>query len=159
MFGVATKPMKHLIAVTCIVSTCTVIGILFSALGVTTLAVPQANRSVQVRALAQPVPEDHHCADLLVQTEIQLAVVHGVWNCLEPSVQSLFKGRGDRALIGRSPYFVGVRFIGCDGAMCVYALMFEATTAGVTGVSETTMTVWLDSQGLVAHAAVAKPIP
>ena len=43
--------------------------------------------------------------------------------------------------------------------MCVYALTFDATTAGTTGMSETTMTVWLDSRGLVAHAAIPKAIP
>lgn len=112
-----------------------------------------------VRVLAATAAEDHHCADLLVQTQVQLAVVHGVWDCLEPSVQSLFKGRDDRALVGGSSYFTGVRLIGCDGSLCVYALMFEATTAGTTGISETTITVWLDDRGLVTHAAIPKPIP
>jgi hypothetical protein len=104
-------------------------------------------------------PVGHRCADLLVQTMVQLAVVHGVWACLEPSVQKLFTGTGDQALVGQSPYFTGDRFVGCDASMCVYAMTFEATTAGVTGLSETTMTVWLDTRGLVAHAAIPKPLP
>jgi hypothetical protein len=101
---------------------------------------------------------DHRCADLLVQTQVQLAVVHGVWACLEPNVQALFKGAGDAAASGYG-YFTGYRFIGCDGSMCVYSLSFEATTAATTGISETTMTVWLDDRGLVAHAAIPKAIP
>jgi len=104
------------------------------------------------------MPFDHHCADLLVSTQVQLAVVDGVWACLEPGVQALFQGTGDAAVTGFG-YFTGHRFIGCDGSMCVYLLNFEATTAGTTGISETTMTVWLDNRGLVAHAAIPKAIP
>src|SRR5437868_4815184 len=78
---------------------------------------------------------DHHCADLLVDTQVQLAVVDGVWACLEPGVQELFHGTGDTAVSGFG-YFTGQRFIGCDGSMCVYLLTFEATTAGTTGISE-----------------------
>ena len=101
---------------------------------------------------------DHHCADLLVRTQVQVAVAHGIWACLEPSVQALFKGTGDAAVSGYG-YFTGFRFIACDGSMCVYSLSFDATTAGTTGISETTMAVWLDVRGLVAHAAIPKAIP
>lgn len=130
------------------------------ASSLSTAARSAASRSTQPAVVqAAPVASDHHCADLLAETIVQLAVVHGVWNCLEPSVKAMFKGTGDRALVGVSPYFTGARFIGCDGSMCVYALTFDATTAGTTGMSETTMTVWLDGRGLVAHAAIPKAIP
>lgn len=102
---------------------------------------------------------DHRCADLFVETQVRLAVVPGVWACLEPRVQALYKGTGDAALLGSSPYFIEYRFIGCDRSICVYSLSFEATTAGKTGISDTTMTVWLDHGGLVSHAAIPKPIP
>jgi len=105
------------------------------------------------------VPSAHRCADLFVQTQVQLAVVRGAWACLETRVQKLYRGTGDEALVGSSPYFTADKFIGCDDSICVYSMAFEATTAGKTGVSWTTMTVWLDSQGLVAHAAVPKPVP
>ena len=111
------------------------------------------------KANAAPAPNGPHCADLFVQTQVSLAVVHGVWSCLEGPVQHLYKGTGDEALVGASPYFTADKFIGCDDSICVYSMAFEATTAGKTGVSWTTMTVWLDSQGLVAHAAVPKPVP
>ena len=101
----------------------------------------------------------HRCADLFVQTQVQLAVVQGAWACLETPVQKMYRGTGDEALVGSSPYFTADKFIGCDGSICVYSMAFEATTAGKTGVSWTTMTVWLDGQGLVAHAAVPKPVP
>ena len=100
----------------------------------------------------------HHCADLLVRTEVQLAVVPGVWNCLEPQVQALFKGTGDDAVVTASP-FTGSAFIGCDSWLCVYTLTFDATTAATKGMDETTMTVWLDSRGLVSHAAIPKAVP
>lgn len=123
----------------------TAAALALSACGGETASVPNANGP--------------HCADLFVQTQVSLAVVHGVWGCLEAPVQKLYKGTGDAALAGSSPYFTGDRFVGCHESMCVYALEFEATTAGRAGVSWTTMTVWLDTQGLVAHAAVPKPIP
>jgi len=101
---------------------------------------------------------DHGCADRFVQAQVQLAVVKGVWACLEPAVQDIFNGSGDAAVVGGG-YFTSARFIGCDDSMCVYALSFEATTAGTSHIPETTMTVWLDDDGLVAHAAIPKPIP
>ena len=116
-------------------------------------------------ATSEPAPAvpslnpDHHCADLLVRTEVEVGVVRGVWDCLEPAVQHMFTGTGDEALAGYPSYFVGDKFLSCDGAMCVYELQFEATTAATTGVPVTTMTVWLDDQGLVSHAAIPKPVP
>ena len=101
---------------------------------------------------------DHHCADLLAQSEVQLAPVKGVWNCLEPAVQETFNGTGDRAVAGSSGYFLApVTLIGCDEHVCVYSLPLEATTAATSGTSETTLTVWLDGGGLVAYAAIPKP--
>ena len=101
---------------------------------------------------------DHHCADLFAQTEVQLAPVKGVWNCLEPAVQATFNGTGDRAVAGSAGYFLApVTLIGCDQHVCVYSLPLEATTAATSGTSETTLTVWLDGDGLVAYAAIPKP--
>jgi len=101
---------------------------------------------------------DHHCADLLAQSEVQLAPVKGVWNCLEPAVQATFNGTGDRAVAASSGYFLApVTLIGCDEHVCVYSLPLEATTAATSGTSETTLTVWLDGAGLVAYAAIPKP--
>jgi hypothetical protein len=123
---------------------------------------PLATRPLTAARVAASEPAsmsfDRHCADLLVETQVQFAVVDGVWACLEPGVQALFRGTGDAAVSGFG-YFTGYTFIGRDGSVCVYSLRFEATTAGTTGISETTMTVWLDDRGLVAHAAIPKAIP
>ena len=98
---------------------------------------------------------DHHCADLLAQSVVQLGPVHGVWNCLEPAVQSGYSGSGDQAVVEASAYFLApVTLIGCHQSVCVYSLPLEATTAAKLGISETTMTIWLDDDGLVAYAAV-----
>ena len=134
-------------------------AVIAQTVGVSTACSSGSSRPLTALLSQASSADSHRCADLLVKTEIQLAEVHGVWRCLEPGVQRLFKGTGDRALVGTSPYFTGSRFIGCDGAMCVYAMTFEATTAGTTGISETTMTIWLDGQGLVAHAAIPKAVP
>ena len=159
------KPIAVIVSI-CVAATGASMGILVFTLGATLAGShgppsrsAASHGPLQTVTQVALVTDDHHCADLLVQTEVQLAVVRGVWDCLEPPVQALFKGTGDEALVGRSPYFTGVKFIGCDGSMCVYALAFEATTAGTTGLSETTMSVWIDGRGLVAHAAIPKAIP
>ena len=102
---------------------------------------------------------DHHCADLLAQSVIQLGPVHGVWNCLEPAVQSRYTGSGDQAVVEASVYFLApATLIGCHQSVCVYSLPLEATTAAKLGITETTMTIWLDNDGLVAYAAVPVPL-
>jgi len=101
---------------------------------------------------------DHHCADLLAQSVVQLGPVHGVWNCLEPAVQSRYRGSGDQAVVEASAYFLApVTLIGCHLLVCVYSIPLEATTAATLGISETAMTIWLDDAGLVAYAAVPTP--
>jgi hypothetical protein len=78
---------------------------------------------------------------------------------LEPAFRSRYIGSGDQAVVDASAYFVApATLIGCHEAVCVYALPVEATTAAKLGISETTMTVWLDSDGLVAYAAVSSPL-
>jgi hypothetical protein len=102
---------------------------------------------------------NHHCADLFAQSEVQVAAVQGVWNCLEPAVQARYWGTGDQAVAETAAYFLApATLVGCDKSVCVYSLPLEATTSAQAGVSETTMTVWLDSAGLVAYVAVPKPV-
>jgi hypothetical protein len=102
---------------------------------------------------------NHHCADLFAQSVIQVAAVHGVWNCLEPAVQARYWGTGDQALAETSASFLApATLLGCDKSVCVYSLPLEATTSAQAGVSETTMTIWLDGAGLVAYVAIPKPV-
>jgi hypothetical protein len=103
------------------------------------------------------VAVDHHCADLISQAQVQLAPVRGVWNCLEPRVQARYRGTGDEAVVASGFFLAPATLIGCDGAVCVYSLPLEATTAALAGTPETTMTVWLDGAGLVAYMAIPKP--
>jgi hypothetical protein len=111
-----------------------------------------------IAAVASPTSAattDHHCADLLAQSMVQVGPVHGVWNCLEPAVQSRYTGSGDQAMSEAAAYFLApATLIGCHQSVCVYSLPLEATTAAKLGISETTMTIWLDDDGLVAYAAV-----
>ena len=102
---------------------------------------------------------NHHCADLFAQSEIQVAAVHGVWNCLEPAVQARYWGTGDQALAETAAYFLApATLIGCDKSVCVYSLPLEATTSAQAGVEKTTITIWLDGEGLVAYVAIPKPV-
>jgi hypothetical protein len=123
------------------------------------LADPAKPNIVSVATHTSGGATDHHCADLFAQSVAQLAPVHGVWNCLEPAVQAEYNGNGDEAIVSVSAYFLApVTFIGCSNSLCVYSLPLEATTAAELGISQTTMTVWLDDRGLVAYAAVPRPL-
>lgn len=74
-------------------------------------------------------------------------------------MQSHYTGSGDGAVVEASAYFLApATLIGCHQSVCVYSLPLEATTAANLGISETTMTIWLDNDGLVAFAAVSAPL-
>lgn len=119
---------------------------------------PAATTSSLIGPPTQTI-SNHRCADLIAQSLVQLAPVAGVWDCLEPAVQATYAGMGDRAVAGTSGYFLApASLIGCDERVCVYSVPLEATTAARAGTNETTLTVWLDGDGLVAYIGIATPV-